>query len=228
MIRAHSSSGKPPTPVPKAGNASDAQPSPSATSRQLRRRPLDQPGVRAQVLPHHGAVDHVPRRGGAPRRSRPPCRPGSAPSHRLPLDLLASGPLDRARDAGAHPEVVVGRVRDRVDVERRDVSLDDFELEHGPSMPRLDLPGSSARDQERGLVGHPGQQPEVELARTRARASPSRRSGSPGGRRQGQRRDRERRRLVGVTSMPALVSTSVTSSWHEDEWLRPTSTAARA
>src|SRR6478672_6241131 len=36
MIRAHSSSGKPPTPVPNAGSASERQPSSSATSRQER------------------------------------------------------------------------------------------------------------------------------------------------------------------------------------------------
>src|SRR5215207_9787013 len=35
MIRAHSSSAKPPTPVPKAGSASDSAPSSSATRRQL-------------------------------------------------------------------------------------------------------------------------------------------------------------------------------------------------
>src|SRR5829696_7046267 len=35
MIRAHSSSGKPPTPVPKAGSARDRAPAPSATRRQL-------------------------------------------------------------------------------------------------------------------------------------------------------------------------------------------------
>ena len=50
--------------------------------------------------------------------------------HRLALDLLPARPLDRPGDAGAHPQMVVGRVRDRVDVERRDVALDHLELEH--------------------------------------------------------------------------------------------------
>src|SRR5207253_1681006 len=47
---------------------------------------------------------------------------------RLALDLLAARALDRARDARAHPEVVVRRVRDRVDLEPGDVALDDLEL----------------------------------------------------------------------------------------------------
>ena len=56
---------------------------------------------------------------------------GNRPAgHRLPLDLSAAGALDRARDAGAHPEPVVGRVRDRIHRQRRDVALDDLELEH--------------------------------------------------------------------------------------------------
>src|SRR5262245_7637039 len=48
---------------------------------------------------------------------------------RLPLDLLPSGALDRPGHAGAHPEVVVGGVGDRVDRERSDVAVDDLELE---------------------------------------------------------------------------------------------------
>ena len=57
--------------------------------------------------------------------------------HRLALDLLAARTLQRARDARAHPEVVVRRVRDRVDVERRDVAVDDLEL-HSGSLPLSD------------------------------------------------------------------------------------------
>ena len=35
----------------------------------------------------------------------------------LPFDLLPAGTLDRSGDAGAHPEAVVGGIRDRVDLE---------------------------------------------------------------------------------------------------------------
>ena len=48
----------------------------------------------------------------------------------LALDLLAAGVLDRTGHARAHPEVVVRRVRDRIDHERRDVALDDLQLDH--------------------------------------------------------------------------------------------------
>ena len=44
---------------------------------------------------------------------------------RLSLDLLAPGALDRTRDAAAHPEPVVRRVRDRIHLERRDVAFED-------------------------------------------------------------------------------------------------------
>ena len=63
MIRAHSSSGKPPTPVPKAGNASEEQPSSSARARQARvvRRTTrsclvlaDELGSRSLALPAFG------------------------------------------------------------------------------------------------------------------------------------------------------------------------------
>src|SRR5437867_4200942 len=39
----------------------------------------------------------------------------------------AAGALDRTRHARAHPETVVRRVRDRVDLELRDVALDDLQ-----------------------------------------------------------------------------------------------------
>src|ERR671936_493004 len=76
MISAHSTSGKPPTPVPKAGSASERD-------RALR--------------------------------------------DRLALDLAPAGPLQSSSDPCAHPQVVVRRVRDRVDLERGDVAFDDLE-----------------------------------------------------------------------------------------------------
>src|SRR5919201_1396663 len=76
MISAHSTSGKPPTPVPKAGSASERD-------RALR--------------------------------------------DRLALDLVPAGPLQSSSDPCAHPQVVVRRVRDRVDLERGDVAFDDLE-----------------------------------------------------------------------------------------------------
>jgi hypothetical protein len=43
--------------------------------------------------------------------------------HRLGLDLASTRALDRPGDAGAHPQLVVGRVRDRVHVELRNVAF---------------------------------------------------------------------------------------------------------
>ena len=59
---------------------------------------------------------------------------------RLPLDLLAAGSLDRPGDPRSHPQVVVGRVRDRVHVELRDVTVDDFELHSEMIARRVDRP----------------------------------------------------------------------------------------
>src|SRR6266516_3180424 len=60
-------------------------------------------------------------------------------SDRLALDLFTSGAFDRARHAGSHPEVVVGRVGDRVDLERRDVALDDPERRGFHRRPRIEF-----------------------------------------------------------------------------------------
>ncbi len=47
---------------------------------------------------------------------------------RLLLDLRAARTLDRTGHSGAHPELVVRRVRERVDVELGDVAFDDLQL----------------------------------------------------------------------------------------------------
>ena len=80
MSCAHSSSGKPPTPVPNAGSASDSAPSSSATSRVRRVAPCDRLRARLQVLAHHGGVDHPAGAQPSRRRSRPRLRARSAPS----------------------------------------------------------------------------------------------------------------------------------------------------
>src|SRR5207249_131040 len=93
-------------------------------------RALDQLAVRAQVLAHDRSVDHVarPQPSSAGRdRLADLDRPLG---DRLALDLLATRALDRAGHAGPHPEMVVGGVPDRVDLERRDVAFCDVELEH--------------------------------------------------------------------------------------------------
>ena len=69
MIRAHSPSGNPPTPVPKAGSASDRAPSSSARREAALGRAPHEARVRAQVLAHHRAVDH-PARGEPPGAGR--------------------------------------------------------------------------------------------------------------------------------------------------------------
>ena len=49
--------------------------------------------------------------------------------HRVPLDLRATATLDRAGDAAAHPECVVGRIDDGVDPLLGDVAFDDRDSE---------------------------------------------------------------------------------------------------
>ena len=51
--------------------------------------------------------------------------------HRFDLDLAPALALDRAGDACAHPQLVVGRVRDCVHVQLRDVALDYLQLHAG-------------------------------------------------------------------------------------------------
>ena len=117
--------------MPKAGSASERAPSSSATSSVRLVVLRDEVGVGLQVLAHDGAVDDVLRRQ-APGAGRDRVADlDRALRHRLALDLVAAGALDRARHACAHPEVVVGGVGDRVDLELRDVALDDLELHVG-------------------------------------------------------------------------------------------------
>ena len=70
-----------------------------------------------------------PFRGQAPRARHDGVAEGDgALGHGLALDLLSAGSLDRARNARSHPEVVVGRVRDRIHGELCDVAFDDLDL----------------------------------------------------------------------------------------------------
>ena len=57
--------------------------------------------------------------------------------HRVPLDLRAAATLDRAGDAAAHPERVVGRIDDGVDPLLGDVAFDDRDSERRKGERRL-------------------------------------------------------------------------------------------
>src|SRR2546423_6367693 len=101
------------------------------------RRAFDQFRARAQVLSHPRAVDDPARRqrAGAGRNGLTDAyRPLR---HGLTLDLIATCPLQRAGDAGAHPELVVRRIRDRVYLECRDVALDHLDLDQRRSFPMM-------------------------------------------------------------------------------------------
>jgi hypothetical protein len=76
-------------------------------------------------------MDDVPRREPSGTRRNGRAERDRSFRDRLALNLLAAGPLDRPRDARAHPQTIVGGVGDRVERKRGDVALDDFELEHG-------------------------------------------------------------------------------------------------
>ncbi len=95
-------------------------------------RASDELRRRAQVLAHHRSVDDVLRLQRAAASGDRAADRDRPLRHRLALDLRAAGPLDRAGDTGAHPQVVVGRVRDRVDLELRDVALDDLDVHGSP------------------------------------------------------------------------------------------------
>ena len=110
-------------------------------SKHAPRRALDELGVRPQVLRHHRAVDHPPR-GQPARAGRDRIADGNrAFRDRLALDLLTACALQRACDAGAHPQMIVRSVRDRVDIERGDITVDDFEL-HPPRVLNSCIPYS--------------------------------------------------------------------------------------
>jgi hypothetical protein len=77
-------------------------------------------------------------------------REGKRPADVTTASPTAIGPcassLDRTGHSGAHPEVVVRRVRDRVDVELRDVAVDDLELKHdAPPCARPSVPSPHPR-----------------------------------------------------------------------------------
>ena len=79
-------------------------------------------------------MDHVARRK-PPRTGRDSVPDLDRPErHRLVLDLVTAGPSDRAGHARAHPQVVVRGVRDRIDLELRDVAVDDVQLQHAANI----------------------------------------------------------------------------------------------
>ena len=86
--------------------------------------------VRPQVLAHHGPVDHPAGREPAGRGRDRAAELDRALRHRLSLDLVAAGPLEGSRDARAHPEGVVRRVRHGVRLDGSDVRLADFQPQH--------------------------------------------------------------------------------------------------
>ena len=134
-IRAASSSGKPPTPVPNATSARLRAPSSSARASvdavarrddlrgrrpaELHRRRVDDPAAGHRAA---GRLDRLaqPDRGAAPR-------------------LLVDRRSTRARDRGRHATAVqqprVGRVGDRVHLERRDVGVERLDRGHRSTVP---------------------------------------------------------------------------------------------
>ena len=129
-IRAASSSGKPPTPVPNATSASDRAPSSSAVAsvaavaRRMMSADVGPPSsiVAAWITQRDG---QVPGRRGD-RLAQPDRREAVA----LLLDRRAARARDRAGHAAAVGQPRVGRVRDRVHLELRDVGFADLDLRH--------------------------------------------------------------------------------------------------
>src|SRR6266542_1147537 len=89
------------------------------------RRGDDLVGVGLEVAAHGGSMDHV--RGGqiAGHGEHGLARLDRPLAHGLLLDDGAALPLNRACDAGPHPELGIGRIDDRVDLGLRDVAAGD-------------------------------------------------------------------------------------------------------
>ena len=159
-IRAASSSGNPPTPVPNATSASDRAPSSSATRSvdAVARRMIDAdvgpPSsiVAAWITHRHGIsppeVATADRRGRSGRRRR--------------LSASIAGPPAREIAPATPPAVHqlrVGRVGDRVDLKRRDVDLEDLDRDRAVGARRRSAsptrlrPARPCRRGGRGRVG---------------------------------------------------------------------------
>ena len=77
-------------------------------------------------------VDHVPRRQVARRRRLRVAGRAAAEAAALLEDRRAAGTVDRAVDAAAAEQRLVGGVDDRVDLLLRDVALDELDPAHRP------------------------------------------------------------------------------------------------
>ena len=175
MIRAASSSGKPPTPVPNATSASDLQPSFSATrsvervARSITSADVGPPSsiVAAWITQRAGRspAGRLDRFAQLDRRALP----------RLALELGPGGALDRAGHAAAVQELRVRRVRDRVHVELRDVCLNHLERGHPGKLRANACLGSRDRGRRwaRGARVEPGPRdlPRDRAHRRRSRSS---------------------------------------------------------
>ena len=153
VIRAASSSGKPPTPVPSAGNATLVAPSSRARAIALRTARLDRGAARAAIAIERDGVDDDLQPRGVPAgvTTASPSATGawrtaansiSSPPARL---IAPATPVDIQSD-------VVARLHDRVDLEVADVAVPELDARH------FDLRSVSVRSPtgRRGMV-HPGQ-----------------------------------------------------------------------
>ena len=122
------SSGKPPTPVPSAVKAIELSCSSSARLQGAVGGGANVLRGGGEVLAHRGGVNDVAGSQASAAGDDRFADLNRALADRLVLDLTAAGAHDRAGRAGAHPEMVVGGVDDRVGVLGGDVALDDLDL----------------------------------------------------------------------------------------------------
>jgi len=127
IASAASCGGNPPTPVPNAGkrNAADSQLM-RPHERILRRLP-DFELICGEILSHHSGMNDVFGREGAAARHDGLTNLHRTLSYRLAFDIRATRPFQRSRDARAHPQVIVGRVHNRIDLRLADVPALRFE-----------------------------------------------------------------------------------------------------
>ena len=116
-------------PCAERGKRDGLEPVRIGERQRIARRAFDELRRRLQILPHDRGVNHEPRLQLSAACDDAFAGLNGPLRHRLALYLLAAARLDRARNAGTHPERSVGRVDDRVGRFGGDVTVEDVECD---------------------------------------------------------------------------------------------------
>ena len=83
--------------------------------------------IGVQILPHDGRVKNMLRLQRASRGENCAANINGSERYRLPLDIFTTSALDRAGNAGPHPEVIVCRIDNCLGFLLRNITPDDFD-----------------------------------------------------------------------------------------------------